>query len=100
MLTARHCNNALRYGNASGVISTRPGQSSNDATDLQFHRTLTGNGHSTNKQFRATSRQAGGDRTVTAVANSPVGSAVCHWGRKTGYDCSYVDDTESNSTPR
>ncbi|MGN9912212.1 S1 family peptidase [Phytohabitans sp. LJ34] len=95
VLTAAHCNNALRYGNASGVISTHPGQSSNDATDLQFHRTLTENGHSTNKQFRATGRQASGDRTVTAVANAPVGSAVCHWGRKTGYDCSYVEDTDT-----
>jgi hypothetical protein len=95
VLTARHCRNALKYGPTSGIISTSPGQTPNDAIDLQFHRTLTENGHSTNKQFRATSRQAGGDRTVTAVANSPVGSAVCHWGRTTGYDCSYVDDTDT-----
>jgi hypothetical protein len=95
VLTARHCNNALRYGNAVGLISTSPGQAPNTAIDLQFHRTLTENGHSTNKQFRATNRQAGGDRTVTAVANAPMNSAVCHWGRTSGYRCTYIADTNT-----
>ncbi|MEO3929898.1 S1 family peptidase [Micromonosporaceae bacterium B7E4] len=98
VLTARHCNNALRYGNATGVISTNPGQTPNDAIDFQFHRTLTENGHSTNKQFRATSRQSGGDRTVTAVGNAPINSAVCHWGRNSGYRCSHVADTDTCRT--
>ncbi|MDG4790260.1 S1 family peptidase [Micromonospora sp. WMMD1102] len=98
VLTARHCDNALRYGNAVGLISTRPASGSNAAVDFQFHRTSTANGHSTNKQFRATNRQAGGDRTVTAVANAPINSAVCHWGRTTGYSCTYVADTDSCRT--
>ncbi|MEO3819549.1 S1 family peptidase [Plantactinospora sp. B24E8] len=98
VLTARHCANALRYGNATGIITTSPTQTSNSAIDFQFHRTLTGNGHSTNKQFRATNRQAGGDRTVTAVANAPMNSAVCHWGRTSGYRCSYIADTDTCQT--
>lgn len=94
VLTARHCANALRYLNATGVISTSPAQTSNDAIDFQFHRTLTGNGHSTSKQFRVTS----GDRTVTAVNNAPLDSTVCHWGQTTGYSCSRVAMTDQCRT--
>ena len=90
VLTARHCANALKYGPTSGIISTSPGQTPNDAIDLQFHRTLTENGHSTNRQFRATGRSESGDRTVAAVANAPNGSAVCHWGRVSTYRCSNI----------
>ncbi|CAM3338417.1 S1 family peptidase [Kibdelosporangium persicum] len=86
VLTAEHCTNALRYLNTSGVISTNPRRPANDAIDFQFHRTLTGNGHSTSKQFRAGSE----DRTVTGVANAPLDSTVCHWGQSTGYSCSRV----------
>lgn len=93
VLTARHCNNALVYGNTPSAISRNPAQTGNPSFDLQFHRTLTGNGHTTNKQFRATSRQASGDRTVTAVANAPMDSVVCHWGRTTGRSCSTVAAT-------
>jgi streptogrisin C len=98
VLTARHCNDALIYGNTAGVISTNPAQTANDAIDFQFHRTLTENGHSTNKQFRATSRQTSGDRTVTGVANAPIDSVVCHWGRTSGYRCSTVADTDTCQT--
>ena len=98
LLTARHCNNALVYGGTEGAISTSPAQTANDAIDFQFHRTLTGNGHTTNKQFRATSRQEDDDRTVTAVANAPQGSAVCHWGRTSGYRCAFVADTDTCQT--
>jgi streptogrisin C len=98
VLTARHCPDALKYGSTSGIISTNPGVSPNDAIDFQFHRTLTENGHSTNMQFRATSREASGDRTVLEVANAPMGSVVCHWGRTTTYDCSTVADTDTCRT--
>ncbi|WP_158853340.1 S1 family peptidase [Saccharothrix deserti] len=98
VLTARHCNNALEYSNNPGIISTNPSQTANDAIDFQFHRTLTGNGHSTNKQFRATSRSTRDDRTVLAVANAPMNSVVCHWGQTSGYSCSEVADTDTCHT--
>jgi streptogrisin C len=98
VLTARHCPDALKYGTTSGIISTNPGVSPNDAIDFQFHRTLTENGHSTNAQFRATSRDASGDRTVLDVANAPMGSVVCHWGRTSTYSCSTVADTDTCKT--
>ena len=75
-----------------------PPQTANETIDFQFHRTLTENGHSTNKQFRATSRQESGDRAVSAVANAPIDSVVCHWGRTTGYSCSTVADTDTCQT--
>ena len=93
VLTARHCNNVLEYNNHAGIISTNPTQTANASIDFQFHRT--NSGHSTNRQFRATSSDASGDRTVTAVANAPINSTVCHWGQTSGYSCSSVADTNT-----
>lgn len=60
--------------------------------DLQWHATLTGNGHVTNHDFLA---DDDGDRTVTARANPIIGgTGVCHWGATTGYDCGEVIDTD------
>lgn len=62
----------LLYNGLTGRISTNPieGGTGTNGADLQFHLTLTANGHTTNKQFRATGRASDDDRTVTAVANS------------------------------
>jgi hypothetical protein len=98
ILTAKHCPSNLRYNNLSGVISTNPTNATdaaNGEVDLQWHRTLTGNGHSTNKQFRAISTDPIYDRTVTDVANGGIGTVVCHWGFATGYDCSEIADVDT-----
>ncbi|UYM05633.1 S1 family peptidase [Solicola gregarius] len=84
-LTARHCPNRLEYRNRRGIISRNPAQTSYNAVDLQFHRTL--RRHSTNRQFRHSRND---DRTVRRVANAPDGSAICHWGGTTGRSCTYV----------
>jgi hypothetical protein len=93
MVTAQHCANGLRYNGALGVIQyvTAARDSKSGHTDLQYHRTLSGN--STNNQFRATGTAASDDRTVAAAANPVSGQVACHWGRTTGYSCSYVDST-------
>lgn len=95
VLTARHCPNALVFGHTPRAISRDPVQTGNNAFDLQWHRTWTGNGHTTNRQFRATCTAESCDRTVTAVANAPIGSTVCHWGRTSRYRCSSVAATNT-----
>ncbi|MGI5146764.1 hypothetical protein ACQEVC_10325 [Plantactinospora sp. CA-294935] len=35
---------------------------------------------------------------MTAVGNAPINSAVCHWGRTSGYRCSHVADTDTCRT--
>jgi len=85
--TAGHCGGSLAYNNLSGVITADPSQSAYPTYDTQFHRTLTGNGHTTNNQFRATATE---DRVPSLVQNAPVGTAVCHWGGTSGYSCGTV----------
>lgn len=94
--TARHCRDRLRIGaaGAGDAISINPAVADYDAIDIQFHRTLTGNGHTTYKTFRATGRGGSDYRPVTAVSNAPMGSVVCHWGRTSGYSCDFVEDQD------
>jgi len=93
MVTAQHCANGLRYNGALGVIQyvTAARNSKSGHTDLQFHRTLSGN--STNHQFRATGTTSSDDRTVAAAANPVSGQVACHWGRTSSYNCSNVAST-------
>lgn len=92
MVTAQHCANGLRYNGALGVIQyvTAARDSKSGHTDLQYHRTLSGN--STNNQFRATGYNSS-DRTVIAAVNPVSGQVACHWGRTSGYSCSKVAST-------
>jgi streptogrisin C len=94
IVTAAHCANSLNYNGVGGVLDfiTKAQTTPPDTIDLQFHRTRTENGHTTNKQFRATGTSGSDDRTVTSVTNSPLGSTVCHWGRTSEYSCSTVVD--------
>lgn len=94
VLTAAHCINSLRLGIAPNAIAATPVEPDYTAIDIQFHRTLTENGHTTDKQFRATGRTADDERTVYTVANAPLGSLVCHWGRTSGYSCSEVAEQD------
>lgn len=98
VLTARHCANNLRYNGVAGIISTTPGVPDRDNVDAQFHRTLTENGHTTNRQFRAQGTSGDLDRTVLDASNAPEGSRVCHWGRTTTYACADVEDPQACST--
>lgn len=93
MVTAQHCANGLRYNGTLGVIQyvTAARDSKSGHTDLQYHRTLSGN--STNNQFRATGTASSDDRTVAAAVNPVSGQVACHWGRTSHYSCSYVDST-------
>lgn len=88
VLTARHCDNALRYSGIADIISTSPIGASDTSggqhIDLQWHPTLTANGHTTNYDFRATGTVSGTDNTVHAVTNAVVGQVACHWGATTG----------------
>jgi len=93
MITAQHCANGLRYNSSLGVIQyvAAARSSLSGRTDLQFHRTMSGN--STNSQFRATGTSSTDDRTVTAASNPVSGQIACHWGMTTGYSCSSVEST-------
>lgn len=89
LITARHCDVALKYQQEEDVIDPDGvGATASVWLDLSWHRTL--GSHSTNKQFRATGTQSSDDRVVENVSNSPQGHAVCHWGITTGYACSSV----------
>lgn len=87
VLTARHCANQVRYQRSRRVLG-RARQTSYRAVDVQWYPTR--RRHETNRQFRATGRGRGDDRTVHRVRNAPDGSAICHWGEGSGYDCTYV----------
>jgi len=97
VLTADHCNDAIIYVNSPNVLSRNPATAANGAVDIVFHRTKSEEGHSTNAQFRATSRDGAGDRTVQANANSPINTVACHWGRGTGESdsCATVDQVNT-----
>ena len=93
VLTAKHCDNDLRYNGTKDVITF--GASADDAAngiiDIQFHRTLSP--HSTNAQFR-TNFDASYDRVVTGFGNPSVGDVVCKWGETTGYGCTVVAEKD------
>jgi hypothetical protein len=91
MTTAAHCSDNLK-DNASGATFTLVGQVKNATKDLQWHSVSST--HTILPEFFADSqtvaRKLTGRRTR---ASTTVGDNVCHQGRKTGYSCGYVAQT-------
>ncbi|MBM7519247.1 S1 family peptidase [Nocardioides nitrophenolicus] len=93
VLTAGHCPNSLVYNNNAGMINPTPitaTPAANGIVDIQWHRTLSENGHTTNNQFAATGVGGAGDRVATAAYNPAQGQLICHWGMTTEYSCAQV----------
>lgn len=80
VVTADHCPNDAHYNNVAGVISTSPAQGGPGFgnADMQFHRTLTENGHTTSGTFRASATEP--NRQVTSAVNPGMNQFICHWG--------------------
>lgn len=98
VLTAWHCDSPLRYGyNAMGdVLSASPVVPNTPLYyyDVQFFRTVKPNGHTTNRQFRATGTTSSDDRTVQDVGFPSIFSVICHWGDASATEsCGWVIDT-------
>lgn len=92
VMTARHCDDLLRFGANPGWIRFIGVGSQTPAgnwIDLQFHRTLPGT-QATNK-FRATAQN--GFRYATGASDPVLGQSVCKWGMTSGYTCSTVYST-------
>lgn len=98
ILTAEHCFDNLWYGTVAGIITTNPAVPTLATIDAQYHRTITGNGHVTNAQFRATGFDASDDRITQSYASPALNQTVCHWGRSSYYACGEVIDTDDCRT--
>lgn len=97
-LTAEHCVDNLWYGTVSGIMTTNPATPVSSQIDAQYHRTITGNGHVTNAQFRARGFQPEDDRVALDYGTPALNSTACHWGRTSYYECAEVQDVNECRT--
>jgi len=90
VVTADHCRNDMRYNHTAGIVVIEIDGPTN--VDMQFHKTISANGHSTDSQFYTHS----GWRTLTSKTTPSSGDPVCVYGvasQNSGSNCTTNIDT-------